>query len=76
MYVGVSSLREALEEILDKFSLEVSDFANTESEIYDSVHAAAQINSSNPERFIHWHDIVSSPVDATLRPEGFAHGFT
>src|SRR6266403_609355 len=73
MNVGFCRLREALEEILHQFDLEIADTFCRDLRIHDAVRPSAKIHGGSSECFVHGHQEVARAQNAALGAECFLH---
>src|SRR5260370_8936801 len=75
MDVGLSGLRETLEEIFHQLDLEIADASCGDLGIHYAIGPSSEINRSGRESFVHGHQEKTGTQNAALGAESSLHGF-
>src|SRR5260370_12556410 len=75
MDVGLSGLRETLEEIFHQLDLEIADAFCGDLGIHYAIGPSSKINRSGRESFVHGHQEITATQNPSLGAESFFHRF-
>ena len=68
---GASTLGKAVEEVVHQLGLQIAYVADANLRIYYGGCPAAKIYRSQPQSFVHRHDEIAGPQNASLRAKSF-----
>src|SRR5262249_38901298 len=76
VHVGVRAASKALKKIMDQLRLQVANQPCLHLGVYDRSGTSAEVDCSQPQRFIHGHYEISGAHDAALVAQRAVEGFT